>query len=296
MYHRRFTPRAGARMPAHLQPAVSRALVAASLALLLPFAAAATPPGPVTPLEFLTEDVGAANRLDANGRLVGFSADVVQALCEQLQPGCAIDVLPWNRAYQRLLQQPDIALFATARIAGREGLMQWVGPLAVADWSFYRHHADTRVVQSLEDLKAATAIGVVRGDAREQYLLEMGFDNLVAANRPVSSAQQLALRRIDYWFIDNAALGPVLEEAKLAPEQFAHAFSARRICLYLALSTNVPAATVQRWQQALDALKADGRYAAIMAAGGYNSFSVLLQPPSPNDPQCAPGGAGTVAP
>lgn len=282
-------------MPAHLHSGASRALIAASLALLLAFAVASAPAS-APPLEFLTEDVGAANRLDANGRLVGFSADVVQALCEQLQPGCAIDVLPWNRAYQRLLQQPDIALFATARIAEREGLMQWVGPLAVADWSFYRHHADTRVVQSLEDLRSATAIGVVRGDAREQYLREMGFDNLVAANRPAASAQQLALRRIDYWFIDNAALGPVLEEAQLAPELFAQAFSARRICLYLALSANVPAATVQRWQQALDALKADGRYAAIMAAGGYNDFSVLLHPPAPTDPQCAPGGSGAIAP
>lgn len=271
------------------------ASIAASLALLLSFATAAAQAAPPMPLEFLTEDVGAANRLDADGRLVGFSADVVHALCEQLQPGCAIDVLPWNRAYQRLLQQPDIALFATARIAEREGLMQWVGPLAVADWSFYRHHADTRAVQSLEDLKTATAIGVVRGDAREQYLREMGFDNLVAANRPAASAQQLALRRIDYWFIDNAALGPVLEEAQLAPELFVHAFSARRICLYLALSTNVPAATVHRWQQALDALKADGRYAAIMAAGGYNDFSVLLHPPSPANPQCAPGGLATLA-
>jgi polar amino acid transport system substrate-binding protein len=280
------------RAPACPRPGTALAwLLAGVLAAAAPAPAANPARLPVAEsLEFLTEDVGSANRLDAQGRLVGFGADLVRALCARLGERCAFDVVPWNRAYQRLLREDRIALFSTARIAEREGRMQWVGPLAVAEWSLYQHAADPRRLQRLEDLRALESIGVVRGDAREQFLRELGFDNLVAANRPAYSAQQLALRRIDAWFIDNAALAPVLAEAGLDPKQFREAFVARRICLYLALSTPVPAATVQRWQQALEAMWADGSYARLMEDGGYGRHSVLAHPDIQNDPYCAPGG------
>jgi len=68
---------------------------------------------------------------------------------------------------------------------------------------------------------------------------------------------------VPLWLSDSLTLPAVARRNGLSSETFKLAFAFRSADLYIALSKDTPVSTAAKWQQTLDALKADGSFTAM---------------------------------
>ncbi len=201
---------------------------------------------------------------EQNQQITGLNTELIRQSCVLAQLECEFRLMPWLRAYEVSLKDPNSGLYSTSRNALREPLFQWVGPLAHSSASMYwlksRQEAAPR---SLEEAKKYI-IGVARGDVYELYLQSLGFEvdvNLLRFNAKSDAVLPFLRGKVDLliaselilpgWLAQHqttlSALEPVLDLSAVGQN-------------YLALHLDVPATTVQKLQQALTLLKQTGEF------------------------------------
>ncbi|MDD1669234.1 MAG: transporter substrate-binding domain-containing protein, partial [Methanomicrobiales archaeon] len=128
--------------------------------------------GPATDagLRILTEDSPPFNFPGADGKAAGQSTEVVNGILARLNQKAAIEILPWSEGYSLARAGPRVVLYSTARTDEREKLFKWVGPVAANDYTLYARKGSGLQISSLEAAKKAGRIGVVKDDARHQFL------------------------------------------------------------------------------------------------------------------------------
>jgi polar amino acid transport system substrate-binding protein len=131
-----------------------------------------------------------------HGEVKGIATDILRASCREARLACEIHVVPWARAYALAGRTPNTLVYTTARNAGREKEFLWVGPLFPrATWVFGRSgkEAEFHDIPSL----AHARIGVVRGEAAEQDLLNAGVPK--SALRPDGSNSAVLRMLVGGW-------------------------------------------------------------------------------------------------
>lgn len=230
----------------------------------LPTSAAPEPAAdPKVALTLLTEDNPPGNYLK-NGRPAGFVVDIVAQLLLRLKRSDPIRVVPWARGYNQALTQPNTVLFSTTRLPYRETLFHWVGPVYTQRWGFYAVRTSNMRIDSLDAARAVRAIGTYHNDAKEQYLMRRGFANLISANKNTSNVRHLMQGRIDLWVSSDLNMPHIARQAGVDPDRLTCLLAFKSVDNYIAFSLSTSEKTVAAWQTALDALKADGSYDAIL--------------------------------
>jgi polar amino acid transport system substrate-binding protein len=212
-----------------------------------------------TPLTIYTENSPPGNYLE-NGILKGFAVDVVHEIERRLKRTDPIHTVPWARGYHLAQTRPDTALFSTTRLAQRESLFKWVGPLYSQQWGFYARKGRRLKITSLEDARKISRIGTYRNDAKEQFLKSLGFSNLVSSNKNVSNVKHLLRDNIDLWVSSDFNVHYIARQAGVNPNDIELVFPFHRVENYIAFSRQTPDEVVAAWQQALDTMKEDGTY------------------------------------
>lgn len=258
-------------------------LVVLGLSSFVAAAVRAAAPPDILPL-VITEDSGPGNRLES-GRPSGFNVEVVRELLRRVNHADNIQIFPWARGYQMLQNEPHIALFSTTRTPEREALFKWVGPTNVNTWVLYKKKGNALKITSLDDARKVGAIGVLRDDAKHKYLLDNGFTNVDPVNLGMQNAQKLQGGRIDLWLTANLGFVAETEKAGIDMAQFEQVLVLRRHYLYIALSKETPDTTVHTWQAALDAMKKDGTYKAILSRDPAGVMAMSFDPPMPAVPE-----------
>ncbi len=210
-------------------------------------------------LTIITEEFPPFNYTEA-GRLTGVTTQVVQEITRRLQITSEIQVLPWARGYKRLLTEPNVVLFTTARTRERESLFHWVGPIYIFRLGFYARKTDALHIDSLEAAKHVRAIATYKDDFREQILKSLGFTNLDSSNSPQSNIRKLVSGRVDLWFFDNIGTPKMAREAGIDPNEFEEVFTFQQHYSFIAISKQTSPAIVRQWQAALDEMKSDGTF------------------------------------
>ena len=210
-------------------------------------------------LTILTEEFPPLNYTE-NGKLTGAMTEVVREITRRLGIADHIQVMPWARGYKRLLTEPNTALFTTARTEARESLFHWVGPLHSARIGLYARKSDPRQIDSIEAAMQVGAIATYRDDVREQLLKSLGFTNIDSSNSPHSNIRKLMSGRVDLWIFDNVGAQQVAREAGIDPQDIKEVLTLQQRVSYIAISKPTSPAIVQRWQAALDEMKADGTF------------------------------------
>ncbi|MGI9536011.1 MAG: substrate-binding periplasmic protein, partial [Desulfocapsaceae bacterium] len=154
------------------------------LLMLLPLSS------PAAELTILTENLPNLNYLD-NGELVGYSVDIVKEIQTRVGSSDEIKVFPWARAYSTALKEENTILFSVTLTAEREDLFKWICPLITKRDILVALKESDLLITSIDDAKQVARIGTIRGDSKEQLLLQLGFKNL----EPVSS-EQLNLKKL----------------------------------------------------------------------------------------------------
>ena len=103
----------------------------------------------------------------------GISTDILRASCQMAKIECAIQLVPWSRAYKTVAETPNTLIYSIARTAQREKEFIWIGPILPRQMWIYGKPGLEASFHHLKDL-AKTKIGIVRGDASQEELLAVG--------------------------------------------------------------------------------------------------------------------------
>ncbi len=215
-------------------------------------------------LTLLTEELPPLNYTEA-GQIKGLSVAIVREILKRVDEPDTIQVVPWARGYKSALEEPNVALFSTARSEEREPLFKWVGPLVRWSYVFYKRRGSPIVLNSLDDARRVGSIATYRDDAREQFLREQGFTNLDSSPKLVSCARKLLEGRVDLWLDSNLSANQVVRQLGEDPRKIEPVLGVKTSYLYVAFSQKTDDAVVARWQQALEALYREGVLRRIYA-------------------------------
>lgn len=215
------------------------------------------------PLMFLTEDFPPLS-VREDDRLTGQAVELVRALMAATGTTGEIEVMDWSAALARAHDSRNTVLFSTVLTPERKSRFQWVGPTAVLHTALYARADHPVAIDTLDQARAVEGIATVADYYSEQLLAdEGGFDNRVRFASEEDAARALLAGEVELMIADSATLPRVLAGIGAKRAAVRRVFSVATDLAYLAFTPDVPAATVERWQAELDAMKADGRFDAL---------------------------------
>lgn len=219
----------------------------------------------------VTEELPPYN-MTVDGKLTGMGTEVVEAVIQEAGVEAHIQSMPWARAYDIALNSERVLIYSIARTPQREALFKWVGVIAPTRWYLFSLPGKQFDLTSLDDARQFQ-IATVKEDVGEQYLIDRGFAigrNLQSSNRYEHNYEKLKAGRVDLWisnelnahYLVRHASGNSAETA-VAQLNLDDLGGANGLCM--AFSHNTPDEVVERFRQALERVRADGRYDSIAA-------------------------------
>lgn len=218
------------------------------------------------PLQLYTEEYPPVS-FSVKGRAEGMASELVRELLKRLGESGEISVVPWARGYHTVQQTPNTALFATIRNAEREPLFQWVGPILLAQDSFYALKNSGIRLHDLTDVAKAGPVAVPRDWFTYQELRSLGLQNLLGVTEPEQMFKLLKRGRVKLIVADNLSFYSTGDAAQqvdyLTAKDVEVALPYRASLGYITFWPGTDPAVIQRWQRELDAMKADGSFSRI---------------------------------
>lgn len=214
-------------------------------------------------LRIITVEEPPASFMGPGGQVDGFVVDLVKALQRQLKDQSPLELMPEGRAMLTAQQENNVLLFSFSRTTERENLYHWILPVLQKRWQIYVPAQSRLELHSLADLRKLSAVGVVRGDVRESYLVQLGFTNLVAVTGHQQNLQMLHSGRVQAIVADSLELAYILHKQtglQAAPKL---AMTLRSSSVYLIMPKAADPQLVQRWQQAAKILQQRGELEQI---------------------------------
>ncbi len=196
---------------------------------------------------------------------------MVNGILSRLNQNASIEILPWSEGYALTRTGPRVALYSTGRTDDRETLFRWVGPVASFDYMLYAKNGTGLQINSLEAAKKAGRIGVVKDDARHQFLQDNRFSTIVTYESDAACLRSLMAGSTDLWLGSSSNAFEVARKEGIDPSAFTAIYSVRTVDLYIAFSLDTPESVIKNWQDALNAMKQDGTFNAIRTKYGLTS-------------------------
>ena len=218
------------------------------------------PPGT---LQIYTEQYPPLTFRNNFGEITGFGTDVVHEIMNRKNLYANIVLSEWSNGYSLAQNNPNFCLFTMERIALRDTLFQWVGPLGTNTAYFFTRAGSGVTIASLDDARALPSVGTVNSWFSDQYLREQGFTNLVSDSDPRVLTDKLMQGKISAFVCSSVTFPDYLKGLGYQYNQVVPSFALMSTDYYIAFSKTTPASIVIQWQQALNAIKQDGTYDAI---------------------------------
>ncbi len=235
---------------------------------LLGAALAMASPARAETLRILTEEFPPYNYTE-NGRITGFSTEVVQAVLKEIKLQGEFQSMPWARAYETAQNAEGVLIYSIGRNPLREKLFKWVGVIAPTQYYLYSLPQRKLTLQQLDQAKAFQ-IGTVNEDVGEQFLIAKGFikgQNLQSSVKYELNYEKLKLGRVDLWIMTDLVAVYLARQAGDDPAKtLARSFAIPDLDsdgYYMAFGAQTPDALVQRLAKGLATIKSNGTYDAL---------------------------------
>jgi polar amino acid transport system substrate-binding protein len=217
-------------------------------------------------LEVLTEENPPFNFTD-NKKVAGQATEVVQEMARRASVPVNIQVTAWAKAYGTAQTEKDTCIYSTARLANRENIFKWIGPIATNQWSLYAKSGFPGKITSLKDARPYRVGGLTR-DAKTEFLKQSGVTNIVEVDKDGENPPKLTLDRkatgkIDLWVTGASVAKETAKRAGVTDIQMV--FSVKEEPLYLACSPRTSADVIKKLSAALSEMEKDGTLKKISA-------------------------------
>jgi polar amino acid transport system substrate-binding protein len=211
-----------------------------------------------------------------DGKLTGYAVEIVQEIQRRTGNQDPIQLVPWARGYREAQQKPGVVLFSVARLAERDSLFEWIGPIKESVSYFYVKSGSKAAIDSLEQAKSLERIGVYKDDVRDQYLVKAGFTNLDRSVDQEIILKKLLAGRIDAMASVPDSMPDLLSSMGLQQDSVRPVCPFLKVQIYITISKASPQSVVRSWAEAFGAMKADDTFQRI-----YRKYY-------PNDPLPGP--------
>ena len=215
-------------------------------------------------IQIYTEQYPPLTFRNSSGQITGFGSDIVYEIMKRNGQFFDIILSSWSNGYELALNNPNVCLFTMDRTEIRENLFQWVGPIGTNTTWFYTKAGSGITINSIDDAKNLVSVGTVDSWFSNQYLVELGFSNLVANSDPAVMAQKLIAGEIDAFVCTGVTFPDILKSIGYDYSEVDPSYSLMSSDYYIAFSKNTSQVIVDQWQSALDAIKLDDTYSAIV--------------------------------
>ncbi len=215
-------------------------------------------------IQIYTEQYPPLTFRNSSGQITGFGSDIVYEIMKRNGQFFDITLSSWSNGYELALNNPNVCLFTMDRTEIRENLFQWVGPIGTNTTWFYTKAGSGITINSIDDAKNLVSVGTVDSWFSNQYLVELGFSNLVANSDPAVMAQKLIAGEIDAFVCTGVTYPDILKSIGYDYSEVDPSYSLMSSDYYIAFSKNTSQVIVGQWQSALDAIKSDDTYSAIV--------------------------------
>jgi len=219
-------------------------------------------------IDLLTENFPPYNMADdgknfaRDEHITGIAADIVREMFKRAGIEYTLTLrFPWERIYGMALEQANYGVFVTARLPEREALFKWVGPIGPDDWVLLARGDSPISVTSLEQVRQYR-IGAYKGDAIGEHLQAQGLQPELAL-RDQENVRKLMDGKIDLWATGDPAGRFLARQDGVTGLKRVLRFESAE--LYLALNKQTDEQIVQRLQQTLNQMRAEGVVEAINA-------------------------------
>lgn len=214
-------------------------------------------------LYVVTENVYPMNYLDQDsGEVKGFAVDYIRDVLAKSKIDYTLEILPWSRAYNTALTQPNTLVFGLARTKFREDKFIWITELINFEFYLYgiKSIRDQIVVEDGDYFN--TRIGVIRDDFNHTEMEREGYRNLFPADGHKHMANLLKRRRVDFIVTSSVNLQYFGIRDSL---NFKDLFRAKKldflnVPIFYALSKGTDPEIIARMQLAIKALEDDPSY------------------------------------
>ncbi len=210
-----------------------------------------------TQLKFITEEYAPFN-YNEDGTALGFSTDLLQEICDEMDMDFNVEFSSWDNAYNTALTTENAVLFSMALNSQRRDLFKWAGPIASLDWNFYAASSNPLELSDVDDAKNVDKIGVISGYAMEDYLQEEGFTNLSYCTDLNDAFTKLLNGEINLFASDILTTNETLESLGESEYAVKDLLTIKTELLYFAFNKAVSDDIVAQFQSAIDVCKDNG--------------------------------------
>lgn len=196
--------------------------------------------------------------------------EVVEAMAKRAGHSGYIEFMPWHRAQQIAMTEPDVGILALTRTPEREPHYRWLVEVLTDDLILVGGQGVD--ASSLEKVKNRPT-GVLLRSGAQALLQEQGFTRITPAPEEWMNARRLRDRRIDAWLGPRQMVIYAYREVGGDPTTLNIGMIVRPSQIYFAASKNLPDAEANRWIEAFREVRADGTYDRIMTK--YNRMKIV---------------------
>lgn len=216
-------------------------------------------------LQIVTEDWAPYNYMD-NGRLTGFSVEIVNELMSMMGKNYEINLYPGVRSKNKLTNDKNVIMFSLFRTLERESLYKWIGPIDSGSIYFYKRSDDPLTILTIDDAKKVKSISCRYAGLIPDLLRSIGFNNLDTTATDSEQVYKKLLLGRGSLGISDTDLGviyclkkmkcPINSLTKIPLKIFEED-------LYIACSKDIPDEIVNKWQNTLTELKKSHKFEEI---------------------------------
>ena len=222
--------------------------------------------GGIEDIRFMTEEYPPFNMSNADGEATGIAVDVLLGMFERLgisKTAKDIEVLPWARGYKEVQEKPNTALFCMTHTEERDPLFSWVGPVAPTRVSAFALKSKGLKIASPGDMQDLAA-AVIRDDIGDSLAQSVGIKNIDRAATNDQNIKKLNAGRVDIWIYEENVAQWQMKDFGFNPEDCEVVYVLSSAELDYAFHKDTDPALLEQLQKALDEMKADGSYQAIL--------------------------------
>lgn len=222
------------------------------------------------PIRFYTHSSG-SETLTINNQLIGvkhagrraYYVEFMREVMRRVGVPETIQNVPLPRGLSYVKNHSNVAFFNVSRIPEREHAMQWVAPLLISRVFFFENINLPTSIKSIADAKQVNVVGVLRDSVSEKNLKRNGFTNLYSVTSYSQARDMLLKGRVDLiLYADDHSIDFATDESWR--DIISTGIKAYESTGYLVFSKNISTTTMDKWQQAIQQVKASEYHDALL--------------------------------
>lgn len=204
-----------------------------------------------------------ANYINSLGEADGYVVDIMKALQKKVGNNSIIEFVPEARALRFMETKPNALMFSLSKTAERNNNYHWIGQVMSKKWQVYSLNTANIEVNNLAQLKQMSIIGLVRGDVREEWLLDQDFTNLHSVTQHSQNIQRLLMGRVPVIVYEKQGLHYLCKEMNIDISLFKSIYTIEESPVFIVMSKSSTVEQVKPWQEAFEQLREEGEIERI---------------------------------